>query len=152
MLFSSFCLRLSALALGALMVVHALAQTPAPAPVPAPAPAKPQAAPEKSAPTTPPAAAAKPATPPAPGALKPMQEVLRDAKTIPGLLTLHQKDEKVWIAIRPEQFNQLMFFSYNVPRSVGERGLYGGQMGGAQAVVWRKVGNQVQLIAKNTDK
>ena len=80
-----------------------------------------------------------------------MQEVLQDAKTIPGLLTLHQKDEKVWIAIRPEQFNQLMFFSYNVPRSVGERGLYGGQMGGAQAVVFRKVGNQVQLIAKNTE-
>jgi len=132
--------RLSALALGAALAVQALAQTPV-----APAAAKPPPASETAtkAPT--------PAAPPAPGALKPMQEVLKDAKAIPGLLTLHQKDEKVWIAIRPEQFNQLMFFSYNVPRSVGERGLYGGQMGGAQAVVWRKVGNQVQLIAKNTE-
>ncbi len=112
----------------------------------------PTASPVRSASSSPAAtpAAAKPAGPVAPGALKPMQEVLQDAKTIPGLLTLYQKEEKVWIALRPEQFNQLMFFAYNVPRSVGERGLYGGQMGGAQAVVWRKVGNQVQLIAKNT--
>jgi len=80
-----------------------------------------------------------------------MKEVLQGAKALPGLLALHQKDEKVWLEIRPEQFNQLLFFSYNVPRSVGERGLYGSQMGGAHAVVFRKVGNQVQLIAKNTE-
>ena len=140
--FSFFWTRLSALALGSVMVVHVLAQTP-------PLPAQSQPSAEKPTPPTPPVAA-KPAALPAVGALKPMQEVLQNAKTIPGLLTLYQQDEKVWIAIRPEQFNQLMFFSYNVPRSVGERGLYGGQMGGAQAVIWRKVGNQVQLIAKNT--
>jgi hypothetical protein len=145
--FSFVWIRFSALALGAAVAASALAQAPV-APV-APAAAKPAAAAET--PASKPAASAASAAPPAPGALKPMQEVLKDAKTIPGLLTLHQKDEKVWIAIRPEQFNQLMFFSYNVPRSVGERGLYGGQMGGAQAVVWRKVGNQVQLIAKNTE-
>ena len=145
--FSFVWIRFSALALGAAVAASALAQTPV-APL-APAAAKPAAAAET--PASKPAASSASAAPPAPGALKPMQEVLKDAKTIPGLLTLHQKDEKVWIAIRPEQFNQLMFFSYNVPRSVGERGLYGGQMGGAQAVVWRKVGNQVQLIAKNTE-
>ncbi len=144
MLFSFVWIRFSALALGAAVAASALAQSPV-----APAAAKPTAAAETPAskPAAPPALAA----PPAPGALKPMSELLKDAKAIPGLLTLHQKDEKVWITIRPEQFNQLMFFSYNVPRSVGERGLYGGQMGGAQAVVWRKVGNQVQLIAKNTE-
>lgn len=86
-----------------------------------------------------------------PGALKPMKEVLQGAKALPGLLALHQKDEKVWLEIRPEQFNQLLFFSYNVPRSVGERGLYASQMGGSHAVVFRKVGNQVQLLARNTE-
>ena len=143
MLLSRVCRPLWALIGGCAWAVLATAQ-PAPAAPQPPKVTAPAGAPAASAP------AAKPATPAA-GALKPMQEVLQDAKTIPGLLTLHQKDEKVWIAIRPEQFNQPMFFSYNVPRSVGERGLYGGQMGGAQAVVWRKVGNQVQLIAKNTE-
>jgi hypothetical protein len=80
-----------------------------------------------------------------------MKEVLQGATALPGLLKLHQKDDKVWIELLPEQFNQLLFFSYNVPRSVGERGLYGGQMGGAYAVMFRKVGQQVQLIAKNTE-
>ncbi len=133
--------RLSALALGLAIAVNAMAQSPA---SPSIGTSKPAA--ESSV-----AKADSSKGVSAPGALKPMQEVLKDANAISGLLTLYQKDDKVWIAIRPEQFNQLMFFSYNVPRSVGERGLYGGQMGGAQAVVWRKVGNQVQLIAKNTE-
>jgi hypothetical protein len=46
--------------------------------------------------------------------------------------------------------NQPFFFSYNIPRSVGERGLYGSQMGGSKLVEFRKIGNQIQLIAKNT--
>lgn len=148
MLFCSFCwIRLSVWAWGVVMAlalaIPARAQSPV---VPAAAKSSPAAA-MPASPATPP----KAATPSAAGALKPMQEVLQDSKAIPGLLSLHQKEDKVWIAIRPEQFNQLMFFSYSVPRSVGERGLYGGQMGGAHAVVWRKVGNQVQLIAKNTE-
>jgi hypothetical protein len=105
------------------------------------------------------APAAKPATPPTPpGQPKPYKEVLKDAKAIPGYFTLHQKDEKVWIEIKPEQFGKPFFFSANVPRSIGERGLYASQMSGPwlapggdnQVAVWRKIGNQVQLIARNT--
>ena len=97
---------------------------------------------------TPPTA---PATPPAsPGALRPMKDILKDAKSSPGFFTLHQKDEKVWLEILPSQLNQAFFFSYNIPRSVGERGLYGSQMGGSKLVEFRKIGNQIQLIAKNT--
>ena len=95
--------------------------------------------------------ATPPAAPPAPGALKPMKEVLQGAKALPGLLALHQKDDKLWIEIRPDQLNQWMFFSFNVPRSLGERGLYGSQMGGSHVVMFRKVNQQIQLIAKNTD-
>jgi Met-zincin/Domain of unknown function (DUF5117) len=107
--------------------------------------------------SAPPAAnGAAPATvpvppPPAPAAPRPFKEVIKDAKEIPGLFTLYQKDEKVWIAIKPEQFDKPFFFTYNIPQSIGERGLYGSQMGGAELAVFKKIGNQVQLIAKNAE-
>ena len=97
---------------------------------------------------TPPAPAATP--PAAPGALRPMKDILKDAKSIPGFFTLHQKDEKVWLEILPSQLEKPFFFSYNIPRSIGERGLYGSQMGSSKLVEFRKIGNQIQLIAKNT--
>ena len=97
---------------------------------------------------TPPTA---PAAPPAsPGGLRPMKDILKDAKSSPGFFTLHQRDEKVWLEILPSQLGKPFFFSYNVPRSIGERGLYGSQMGSSKLVEFQKVGNQVQLIAKNT--
>ncbi|MCM2327498.1 MAG: zinc-dependent metalloprotease [Lysobacter sp.] len=122
--------------------------SPTPAPVPAGAAVTPVAAP----------AAAPAAAPVPPGQPKPYKEVLKGAKAIPGYFTLHQKDEKVWIEIKPDQLDKPFFFSANVPRSIGERGLYGSQMAGPwlapggdnQVAVWKKVGNQVQLIAKNT--
>jgi len=79
-----------------------------------------------------------------------MKDILKDAKSIPGFFTLHQKDEKIWLEILPSQMGKPFFFSYNVPRSIGERGLYGSQMGSSKLVEFQKVGNQVQLIAKNT--
>ncbi len=121
--------------------------------VSAQAPAPNGAAPAPGA--APAAAPAAPATPP--GQPRPYKDVLKDAKAIPGFFTLHQKDEKVWMEIKPDQFDKPFFFSMNVPRSVGERMLYGSQMGGSfspvegsQVAVWKKIGNQVQLIAKNT--
>ncbi len=110
-----------------------------------PLPAAPATAPASA---TPPAASATP--PAAPGALRPMKDILKDAKSTPGFFTLHQKDEKVWLEILPSQLNKPFFFSYNIPRSVGERGLYGSQMGGSKLVEFTKIGNQIQLIAKNT--
>jgi len=118
-------------------------------------------APNGPVPNGPPAAApaAAPAAGTPPGQPKPYKDVLKDAKAIPGYFTLHQKDEKVWIELKPEQFDKPFFFSMNIPRSVGERGLYGGQMVGpwfgptvgSQVAVWKKIGNQVQLIARNTE-
>ena len=122
-----------------------MAWSPSHSQTPPPSPAAPSISPAS---VTPPAA---PATPPAaPGALRPMKDILKDAKSSPGFFTLHQKDEKVWLEILPSQLNQPFFFSYNIPRSVGERGLYGSQMGGSKLVEFRKIGNQIQLIAKNT--
>ncbi len=85
------------------------------------------------------------------GPLKPFKEIIRDAIELKGFFNVYHKDEKVWLEIRPEQFDQPFFFSYNIPNSIGERGLYGGQMGNGYQAVLRKIGNQVQLIAKNTE-
>ena len=122
-----------------------MAWSPSHSQTPPPSPAAPATAPASA---TPPAA---PATPPAaPGALRPMKDILKDAKSSPGFFTLHQKDEKIWLEILPSQMGKPFFFSYNVTRSIGERGLYGSQMGRSKLVEFHKVGNQVQLIAKNT--
>ncbi|MCH8619346.1 zinc-dependent metalloprotease [Undibacterium sp. TS12] len=98
------------------------------------------------------AAAPVAAATPAPAAgLKPFKEIIKDAKELKGFFNLYQKDEKVWIEIRPEQFDKPFLFTYNIPNSIGERGLYGSQMGRGYHVVFKKVGNQVQLLAKNTE-
>ena len=112
------------------------------------APSTPAAPASAPAIATPPAAAATPTA--APGALRPMKDILKDANSTTGFFTIHQKDDKVWLEILPSQLGKPFFFSYNVPRSIGERGLYGSQMGSSKLVEFQKVGNQVQLIAKNT--
>ncbi|MDX2220824.1 MAG: zinc-dependent metalloprotease [Burkholderiales bacterium] len=102
----------------------------------------------------PPAAAASGAPaggPPAAPAPRPHAVVVKDAKEVPGLFKMFRKDEKVWLEIKPDQFNKPYYFTWNIPQSVGERGLYGSQMGGGRMVVWKKIGNQIQLIAKNTE-
>lgn len=118
----------------------AFAQTPQTPPVAAPV--------ANGANAAAPVAAATPA--PAAG-LKPFKEIIKDAKELKGFFNLYQKDEKVWIEIRPEQFDKPFLFTYNIPNSIGERGLYGSQMGRGYHVVFKKVGSQVQLLAKNTE-
>ncbi len=112
----------------------------------APAPAG-AAAPAAAGPAGPAATGVMPGAP----ALRPFAEIIKGAKEIPGFFTLYQKDEKVWIAIKPEQLDKPFFFTYNIPQSVGERGLYSSQMGGAEMVELKKIGSLVQLIAKNTE-
>ena len=123
-----------AVALVATIAFSAIAQDPAaPAAVPAATPA-----------ATPPALPGAPA-----GAPRPFKDVAKDAKETPGFFTLWQKDEKVWIALQPEQLDVPFFFTWNIASSVGERGLYGSQMGGAEVAIWHRIGNHMQLIAKN---
>ena len=135
----------------------AAAQQPPTPPAPTP-PAPGPGAQQTTAPIPLAGAPAAPAPTP-PGQPKPFREVLKDSKEVDGLFKVHRKDEKVWIELAPEQFDKPFFFSMNIPKSVGERGLYGGQMVGRWNSVsvgyhiaeWRKIGSQVQLIAKNTE-
>jgi hypothetical protein len=104
--------------------------------------------------------AAKPgaaAATPAAGAPKPFAEIIKDAKEIPGLFTLWQKDEKVWIEIKPEQFDKPFFLAINMSRGLGERMLFAGLMGmngyssgGSYMAEMHKIGNNLQLVARNT--
>ncbi len=110
-----------------------------------------QAGPAASAPVV----ATAPA-PPAPGQPPPFAIVIRDAKQIDGLFTLHQKDERVWIELRPEDFNKPFYFSPKLARGIGEGRIFGGTMVGsfgsrarAQVVEFERVHNQVRLVARN---
>jgi hypothetical protein len=125
----------SALAAAALIALTSLAHAQTPA-----APAAGASAP----------AAAAPRPPVDPTAPKPFADVIKGAKEQPGLFPIWRKDEKVWIEIPKEAFNKPFLFSVNVANSVGERGLYASQMLGDELAEWRRIGNQVQLIALNT--
>lgn len=122
---------LAAAALLALAAAAAQAQTP-------PAPNGAASAP----------AGARPAADPT--APKPFADVIKGAKEQPGLFPIWRKDEKVWIEIPKEALNKPFLFSVNVANAVGERGLYASQMLGDELAEWRRIGNQVQLIALNT--
>ena len=99
-------------------------------------------------PTAPVAAAA--GSRPDSSSLKPFREVVAGAVEQPGLFPLWQKDDKVWIEIPAERLDRPVFFSYNVSESVGERSAYASQMGRRHVVIFHRIGNAMQLIAKNT--
>ena len=85
-------------------------------------------------------------TPPPP---RPFADVIKDAKEQPGLFPLWSKDDKVWIELKPEQFDQLYFCRPILSRGVMSdspvsmaRAMLRGNI-----VAFRKMGNNVQLIA-----
>ena len=100
----------------------------------------------------PPAApgAAPPAAAP-PAALRPFAEVIKDAKQTSGLFTLWQKDEKVWIELKPSDFNQPLFLSPKLKTGLGESRFFGGLMGDELVIEFRRIYNVVQMVARNTE-
>lgn len=88
---------------------------------------------------------------PDPAAPKPFDEVIKGATRQAGFIPLWRKDEKLWLEIAPDQLDQPFLLSVNISHSVGERGLYGSQMGPSWLAAFRKTGSQqLQLIALNT--
>ncbi|MEO8312229.1 MAG: zinc-dependent metalloprotease [Caldimonas sp.] len=85
----------------------------------------------------------------APGGLKPFAEVIKDARRSDGILTVWQKDDKVWLELKPDDFNRLFFLSPKLKTGIGERGFYGGMMQDSGVVEFRRIHNQVQLIWRN---
>ena len=128
----------------------ASASTVAPTPVQAPASGAAVAA-------APPGAAASGARPPgaAPvatlptGPLRPFADVIKDAKRMDGVLTVWQKDDKVWLELKPSDLDKPFFLSPKLKSGIAERRLYGGAMEDSGIVEFRRVYNQMQLVWKN---
>ena len=90
-------------------------------------------------------------TPPPPGSPPVFATVIRDAKKSDGMFTLYQKDEKVWIELKPGDFNKPFFLSPKIATGIGEARVFGGLMDQAMVIEFRRIHNQVQMIARNTD-
>ncbi|HEX7640560.1 MAG TPA: zinc-dependent metalloprotease, partial [Burkholderiaceae bacterium] len=91
-----------------------------------------------------------------PGGPPPFAVETKGARRIDGMMTMWQKDEKVWLELRPEDFGKPMFFSPKISQGLGEHGFFGGTMiqryndwGAPQVVEFRRIHNVVQLVALN---
>jgi hypothetical protein len=132
------------------------AAAPAPANVAAAAAAAPPAA-AASGPASAPRPAAA-ASPPAAGTPPAFATVTKDARRIAGPVVIWQKEDKLWIELAPTAFGQPLLLSPKLKSGIGEASVFGGLMsfpmggaGGPQVVEFRRVHNQVQLIARNLD-
>ena len=72
------------------------------------------------------------------------------AQEIPGFFKVLKKGDKAYLSLAPEQFNKPFFFSVNTVRSLGQGDLVGSEMGRSQLAEFRRMGNQIQLVALNT--
>jgi hypothetical protein len=107
---------------------------------------RPAAAPASGVPPGTPQPAATP-----PGSPPPFATIIKDATKTDGLFTLYQKDEKVWIELKPEDFNKPFFLSPKLATGLGEAMLFGGLMSQERVIEFRRIHNQVQMIARNTE-
>ena len=97
-----------------------------------------------------PAASGAAATPPALGQPPLFATVIKDAKQSDGLIAFWQKDEKVWLELKPEDFGKPFLLSPKLARGIGEAFVLGGTIvSGAPVVEFRRVNNLVQLVALN---
>ena len=118
----------------------AQAQTPAPAPMP-PAPTPPA--------TTPKTADGKPVEPlkppVKPGTPKPYKEVITaEAKSDPGLFTVHRIDDKIYYEIPADALNKEMLWTTEIAKLPAGFG-YGGTAVGDRVVRWTRRNNKVYL-------
>ncbi len=83
---------------------------------------------------------------------KPFAEVVKGAKETRGFYTIYERDDKVWIEILPEQFDQPFFFGISFSSGLGEKWFFGGLMADSFVASFHRLSpTQVQLIARNTD-
>jgi hypothetical protein len=86
-----------------------------------------------------------------PGEPRPFAEVTKDFKAAEGLFPIWTKDDKTYLEIPLAWLNKPFLFTANIAESIGESGLYASQMGLKLMVQWERHGEQVQLIALNTE-
>lgn len=86
----------------------------------------------------------------APAAPTPPADPTQGAEEIPGFLKVLKKGDKAYLSLSPDRFNKPFFFSVNTVKSLGEGDLVGSEMGRSQLAEFRRLGNQIQLVALNT--
>ncbi len=96
--------------------------------------------------------------PVAPGQPPLFATVIKDAKKTDGLFGVWQKDEKVWLELKPEDLNKPFFLAPKLNSGIGEADLYGGKVygrwgrvGRSYLVEFRRVHNQIRLVALNNE-
>jgi hypothetical protein len=105
----------------------------------------------RPAPAKPKAEAKKP-EPAKPDEDRPFEEIVKDMEISRGLFTFYRKadETRVLLEVLPEQLDKVFLFSASIDQSVGERGLYAGQMGASFPFFFRQVGKNIQWVVKNT--
>lgn len=99
---------------------------------------------------------AAPVAGPPPANPSTFEALTRGATRTPGLLPTWRKQDKVWVEIPAKLLGQPLFLSPKIAGGIGEGGVLGGlmqsrwaQIGRPQWVTFRKVQQQVQLLAVN---
>jgi hypothetical protein len=78
--------------------------------------------------------------------------IVKDATRIPGLLTLHRKDDKLYAEIPSGLLGKEFFVSISIARGIGDSMLLGGMswgFGDDWIWVFRKVDDRIQVVRKN---
>ena len=84
-----------------------------------------------------------------PSPLRPFAEVVRDARRSDGTLTVWQRDDRVLIELKPEDFDKPFFVSSKLKSGIGERFFFGGLAEDSGIVEFRRIYNQVQMLWRN---
>lgn len=91
------------------------------------------------------------------GQAAPFEQVIKGAERQAGLLPIWKRQDKLWIELSPQMLGKPLFLSPKLATGIGEAGVLGGlmqsryaQVGRPQWVEFRKVQQQVQLVAVNT--
>jgi hypothetical protein len=132
----------------ALAVTLAGCATAVSAPAPVAQGTTPPAAPAAAASGAAPAAAPRPAAP-LPGALTAFAEVTREAKRADGFLPTWTRDDRTWLEIPAAMLDKPFFFASSIASGMGDSFFLPGLTGRSNIVVLKRMGNTVQLLARN---
>ncbi|MEO6810544.1 MAG: zinc-dependent metalloprotease, partial [Isosphaeraceae bacterium] len=78
---------------------------------------------------------------------KDFAEVTRGAEKIDGMFTLHRKDDHLYAEIKPQQFDQPLLMPITIAKGLAQVGIPVGESD--MVLVFRKVGDRVQLVRRN---
>ena len=73
----------------------------------------------------------------------------REAKRAVGLLPVWTRDDKIWLEVPAAMLDTPLFLATSLSGGLGERAFFPGLMPRPHIVVLRRVGNSLQLVARN---